>query len=118
LTIKLKNLSVLPGFSIKTGNGWKKLVTECFIELDSLNIRVRIKEVTEKFGGLSIYYDLNGVDNSKVEKIIKKYITQAYKTCVACASIENVSTKAISNNWDISTQCEKCSSKEITRNDN
>jgi hypothetical protein len=108
LTIKFKNLSVSPGFSIQTGNGWKKLITECFIELDSLNIRVRIKEATEKFGGLSIYYDLNGADNSKVEKVVRKYITQAYKTCESCGSVENVSTKAITEYWDISTQCEKC----------
>ena len=111
MAIKFRNLSVSPGFHIETGNGWKKLITECFIELDALNIRIRILQVNEKSGGLSIYYDLNGADNVKVEKVVRKYITQAYKTCESCGSIENVSTKAITGYRDISTQCEKCFSK-------
>lgn len=69
---------------------------------------MKIVEVKEKFGGLSIYYDLNGVDNPKVEKVMKKYISQAYKTCEVCGSIENVLTKAINGYWDIHTQCDKC----------
>jgi len=107
--MKFKNISAAPGFYLKMRNGWKKLVVSCLQELDSLNIKIHLLQAKEKFGGLSIYYDLNGIDNKKVSLVVSKYIALAYKTCENCGSSDTVSTKTPANTKSvIYTRCEKC----------
>jgi hypothetical protein len=91
-------------WGIECRNGWKKLLTEFFEELDKLELPegFMIDQIKEKWGGLRIY---TNIWNESINKLITKYERIADVTCENCGH-DNAKLRK-SNNWLV-TLCDKC----------
>lgn len=96
-------------------DGWYDLIDELLRTID-FNIRfnsrpkLTIKEVKEKFGGLS--FDFRGGDDF-IHGIVQFAVHMSYKTCEYCGTNQNVGR---TQGW-ISVCCKECHDKIHNRRD-
>ncbi len=65
------------------GSGWAQLINRVFDKLASIKGTVKIVQVKEKFGGLSIYTDYGNVE---LDKVIRDVGIESVQTCEQCGT--------------------------------
>jgi len=120
---KTNSQEPLSWYGIECGFGWYDILNRTFLKIHKLcrqeNIhgRVRVVQIKEKFGGLVIYYEFNGVVNHICKEMIAKYIrdaeVEAYITCETCGK----PGKLIKKGW-WKTICWKCRLKKFIKSIN
>ena len=102
-------------FGIECSDGWYWLLSNLMSSIyhyQKWNKKetIRIKQIKEKFGGLSFYYD--GGDDI-IDGMVSLAEDMSYKICEYCGTTENV---GITKGW-ISVICKDCHNKIDNRKD-
>jgi hypothetical protein len=73
---------------VECREGWYPLIDELLSELDKLDIKLRIDQIKEKWGGLRFYvtvtYALDDFTYDKACRLIAEYEDKSYHICEVC----------------------------------
>ena len=81
--------------------GWLELIKDLILELIAAGWNKEIRQIKEKFGGLSFY--ANDIPDEDFD-IIRRYTMKSYATCEVCGSMENLTLRG--KGW-VKTLCEQ-----------